>query len=529
MGIKISDMAADSAITGIEKIPVSDDGAPKSVTVDQIKAYVIDAIEAVTAGTTIAGTDKLFVLESAAIKPLLASTVAAYVAGVLWGKAAETVVDAADVLPLKDGGTTEKTVTAEILATYIRSTITAANFDVTGLTDAGTLGDSDVYLVSQDGTGKKTTLADIRAAVLGGIDAYLGALSAATSANLTDVLYATQGGTEKRVTLAQMKTAINPVIAPATSTEESIPQWDSASLTLKDGLTLQSTVRVAATAVHTALPTEKAVRTAMESGMINGHADIGGAVEGTDTFLVDDGAVGTQRKSAVSRLWDYVVVCVQALAAKTAPVAADFVMIQDSEASNAPKGLTLANLKLHMEAVGTYGTVWIPAKMMTPSATAGCAALASVEYGTNDLTHAVLAFPGITANSSAEFSIVMPSSWDRSAIKFRAYWSATGDANADEWIKLSLCAGAFSNDDALDAVLGTAADVADQLIADDDLHVSNASAALTVGGTPALHDVVHFKLTRDYDYTGGGTAMDVDVRLVGVLIQYKTTNTVAAW
>ncbi len=45
-----------------------------------------------------------------------------------------------------------------------------------------------------------------------------------------------------------------------------------------------------------------------------------------------------------------------------------------------------------------------------------------------------------------------------------------------------------------------------------------------------MGDMIHFKLTRDYDYNGGGgTAMDVDLRLLGVLIQYCKTNPVAGW
>jgi hypothetical protein len=52
---------------------------------------------------------------------------------------------------------------------------------------------------------------------------------------------------------------------------------------------------------------------------------------------------------------------------------------------------------------------------------------------------------------------------------------------------------------------------------------------LTVGGTPALGDLIHFKVTRDYDYAGAGSAMDVDLRLIGILIQFNKTNTVAAW
>jgi hypothetical protein len=71
--------------------------------------------------------------------------------------------------------------------------------------------------------------------------------------------------------------------------------------------------------------------------------------------------------------------------------------------------------------------------------------------------------------------------------------------------------------------------IADQLIVDDDLHVSAASGDITISGTPALGDMIHFKLRRDYDYTGGGTAMDVPTYVFGVLIQYRENLEVTAW
>ncbi len=63
--------------------------------------------------------------------------------------------------------------------------------------------------------------------------------------------------------------------------------------------------------------------------------------------------------------------------------------------------------------------------------------------------------------------------------------------------------------------------MADQAIADNDLHITDASSALTVSNTPALGNLVHFKLTRDYDYAGAGAAMDVNAYVLGILIQYK--------
>ena len=72
--------------------------------------------------------------------------------------------------------------------------------------------------------------------------------------------------------------------------------------------------------------------------------DIGAALVDADTLLVDDGAGGTQKKTAMSRVWTYIVTAIQALSAKTTPVDADILTIQDTEDSNDLKELTVGNL-----------------------------------------------------------------------------------------------------------------------------------------------------------------------------------------
>ena len=291
MGIKISDMTADSDIGGAEVIPVSDSGSPKSITPAGIGAYVIDLIEAISATLTGPLTDYVFILQDSALKPVLLSTVAQNVITSVWGKDAETAVDAADLLALKDGGTDEKTVTALILSTYIRSTIVASDLAISGVSPAGALVGADVYLVWQGGGAKQTTLTALTAAILAGFKAYMTALSAVSTSADSDVFYVSQGGTEKKVTLTTIKAAINAVLAPASPPENYVPQWGSAQKTLKDGLLLQDSVRADGTAVDTALPTEKAVRDALTPATLTGTGvalRIGGSTtEGLETFVVD--------------------------------------------------------------------------------------------------------------------------------------------------------------------------------------------------------------------------------------------------
>jgi hypothetical protein len=198
------------------------------------------------------------------------------------------------------------------------------------------------------------------------------------------------------------------------------------------------------------------------------------------------------------------------------------------------KKVALSTIKAYLGTTG-YAEIFFPASAMVGSETAGAGEtdgemLYLAEYATNHITHPVHLFDGSAQDESVEWNHVMPPDWDLGTIKFKALWApGHADANAGEWIKLTLAAGALSDDDALDAALGTGQDVTDEVIADEDLHITAASPALTVGGSPALGDLIHFKLTRDFNYNGAGTAMDVPLRLIGVLIQYRKSETVAAW
>jgi len=81
---------------------------------------------------------------------------------------------------------------------------------------------------------------------------------------------------------------------------------------------------------------------------LDGGTDIGANLVDADLILVDDGAGGTNRKSAISRLWTYVTTKIQALSAKTTPIGADILTIQDTADSNNLKELTVTNLATNL-------------------------------------------------------------------------------------------------------------------------------------------------------------------------------------
>jgi hypothetical protein len=127
------------------------------------------------------------------------------------------------------------------------------------------------------------------------------------------------------------------------------------------------------------------------------------------------------------------------------------------------------------------------------------------------------------------FNLVMPENWDRSTIKAKFFW-APGDSacTAADTVEWELQGRGISNDDAIDAALGTAQVISDAVTAgkDGDLHVTAATPAITIGGTPALGDLINFKLSRN---VGGTDDMTEDAWLFGVYIQAAINESVAAW
>jgi hypothetical protein len=174
-----------------------------------------------------------------------------------------------------------------------------------------------------------------------------------------------------------------------------------------------------------------------------------------------------------------------------------------------------------------YDELFIPANAFTPTDTSG-AAQTDAEYETNDVQKSYLAFDG-SAAEYADFNIVMPPTWDRGTIKAKVYWVPASGATSGDGVVFGFQGVATGNDDAIDTAMGTAQEVTDTVLADEDadLHITAATAAITIGGTPALGDLVHFKLYRDP--TDGSDDMAEDAYVFGVLIQFASTNQVSAW
>jgi hypothetical protein len=170
---------------------------------------------------------------------------------------------------------------------------------------------------------------------------------------------------------------------------------------------------------------------------------------------------------------------------------------------------------------GTTGkhSIYIAAGSITPSATGGCAALATIASAANQPDIQTLDFDA-TTQEYAQFGIVMPKSWDEGTVTFKAHWSHAA-TTTNFGVVWDLQALAVSDDDAIAQAFGTAQTSTDTGGTTNDLYSSPESSAITVAGTPASEDMVFFRLSR---VTGNGSdTMAIDARLHGITL-YVTTN-----
>jgi hypothetical protein len=163
---------------------------------------------------------------------------------------------------------------------------------------------------------------------------------------------------------------------------------------------------------------------------------------------------------------------------------------------------------------GGSTNLWIPASAWIPKTTAGCG-VDSRETSTNDQNFDELLFDA-GSDEFADALAVMPSNYNNGTITARFYWTAASGSGDVIW---GIQGRAFANDDALDTAAGTAQTVTDTLIAANDMHVSSATSAVTIGGTPAANTPIQFSIYRDAN--AAGDTLAVDARLLGVEIIFN--------
>ena len=165
---------------------------------------------------------------------------------------------------------------------------------------------------------------------------------------------------------------------------------------------------------------------------------------------------------------------------------------------------------------------WIGAYAMWPCTTGGSPDLTKREMGTSLVNIQSLNFDA-TNQEFAQCFWSFPDNWDRGTIAASVYWTTTG-GSAGEIVQWGLSAGAYSNDDPLTTALGSAQTVDDTWIADNDLHITAATAAITIAGTPAGADMIVLQISRN----PGSDTLAVDAELLGMTINYVTEAAVTS-
>jgi hypothetical protein len=168
-------------------------------------------------------------------------------------------------------------------------------------------------------------------------------------------------------------------------------------------------------------------------------------------------------------------------------------------------------------AISWTDEIYIPASYMISNATLGATFSVEERFSPTNAMEDVYLFDDSTTNW-VQFEHAFPENWDLGALKAKFVWSTTNGA-ASQTNVWSIDAVAMSHDDPLGAGWGTAQTVASAVSAANDLLVSAATAALTVGGSPASGDLVRFRVRRL-----GGSADDAmsnaQARLKGIKIQF---------
>lgn len=153
---------------------------------------------------------------------------------------------------------------------------------------------------------------------------------------------------------------------------------------------------------------------------------------------------------------------------------------------------------------------FISSAAMWPRFTNGCATLSQTELATSIVNIQTLDFDQ-TTQEFAQFQVVLPRKYNNGTVTAVFYWTAASGSGTVTW---QISGGAYSDDDALTVALGTAQATTDTFITANDVHVTSATSAITLAGTPADADFLVFQIDRNITDT-----LNADAKLLGVSIR----------
>lgn len=257
----VGGLAVDT-VGGSEKIAVLEGSTPAHVTPDLLSTFTIDTMIAASALTPTSG-DGVLVYRGSTQGTMGLDDIADYAIGRNFSEASavDPVVGTDELIIQRSGS--ENTATLTVLASFVTGSI----LDFSSLT-AATPGATDVFAFTVGTDARKITLADLETKLHTDYATYVAGLDAADPVTDGMEFYLLDGGAPKKVTASVLNSyfslADNVTIAPNTTTQHKIPQWDSTAKTLVDGLTLSTAVRSEAEGANdTTLATELGVRKAI--------------------------------------------------------------------------------------------------------------------------------------------------------------------------------------------------------------------------------------------------------------------------
>lgn len=157
----------------------------------------------------------------------------------------------------------------------------------------------------------------------------------------------------------------------------------------------------------------------------------------------------------------------------------------------------------------------LPAASWVARTTNGAASF-STELATNDVMIRGYDFDTSTAEA-IQISFPFPKQWNESTITYRVGWTAGSGSGG---VAFSLRGRAASDDDAMDGSWGTAITVTDTLTTANDQLWTAESAAVTIGGSPAVGDMIFLELQREV--ADGSDTLAVDARVMCIEIFITT-------
>lgn len=163
-------------------------------------------------------------------------------------------------------------------------------------------------------------------------------------------------------------------------------------------------------------------------------------------------------------------------------------------------------------------TISVPGLAIWARTTAGPGA-ASRELTTgDDIMIKGLAFDA-TTEEAAQFYLRMPKSWNLGTVTAQVYWTNASGLTT-ETVTWGISAVALHDSDPMDSTsLGTEVTVTDTWLAQNDLHISSVTGAITFANTPAVGDLCIVQIARKT----GTDNMTGDAELLD-LVLFFTTN-----